>query len=251
MPELEGGKIQSLSPEKLSIDQIKQLAQKLPLGTSCPERLGLSWEEHADIITNRNLFAPANRSPRIASIPTQEVELGDRLSVRVKYEDPDEDEVTFELADDAPEGVSISESGELTWRPRELGRFKFTVLGKDKGLPAREDERMVTVVVSEKQEETPRDDRRPGIDASKLARLTAILQGHRSPEPTMCMHLQLDGDFQYLKKGDTIEVGDWRGVVTAVEPGKNEARFRTDKGEFKLRIGEMLADAELIENRES
>ena len=66
----------------------------------------------------------------------------------------------------------------------------------------------------------------------------------------MCMHLQLDGDFQYLKRGDKIEVGDWEGVVTAVEPRKNEVRFRTKRGEFKLRIGEMLADAQFIETEE-
>ena len=139
----------------------------------------------------------------------------------------------------------MSESGKFSWRPDEVQDCEFTVIVTDKAIPPKQDEQKVKIAVVPRKNRSVAE--RAGLDKSKLAVLTAFVQGRFDPLPLICMHLRSDDEFRYLGKGDEIKIGDWDGVVTSVHLRKSEARIRTKQGDFVLRLGETLADAKFIE----
>ena len=247
MAEFDRVQMQNRIPKELSEAELDELGAKNPIGLSLPEKMALPLGEYQSRLASRNLFKAANRGPEIDSIGRQRVSLGNRLTFSAEASDPDGDDVEFWLSEDAPEGAKISSSGRFSWRPEKLGKYEITVYAKDAGRPAAEVSRMVSVTVEEAEEE----EEEPEFDESKLAVLTAILQGPRDPEPLMCMYLRADGDYQYLAKGDDIQVGDWSGTVESVEPNKNVARIRTERGEYILPLGKTLAEAQFVAAKKS
>ena len=245
MAKLDPQKVRQLSKRATSQEEFEALLKKVPIGRTVDNLLPLPLEEYESQIAGRNLFAPANQSPQLAQIGQQKGQVGERVTFKAKATDPDDDGVVFALGEDAPDGAKISESGEFSWRPREEQKVEFTLRVTDKGIPAKSAERKVTVLVAAREEGS---DTNPasGIDKSKLAVLTGFVQGPTYPAPTICMHLRSEDDFQYLETGDKIRVGDWDGVVTAIDLDRSRARIRTDEGDFVLELGETLADAEFI-----
>ena len=88
----------------------------------------------------------------------------------------------FEIDEDAPEDMEITESGRLTWRPKELGEYQFFVYVKDTGIPSKEIKETIKVKVIPEPEKEP-EQREDPFDAAKLAVMTAIVQGPKSPKP--------------------------------------------------------------------
>ena len=60
------------------------------------------------------------------------------------------------------------------------------------------------------------------------------------------MNMRASDEFEYYAVGDIIEVDDWQGTVTAVEVRRSRARVKSEDGEYILRLGQTLADAEFI-----
>ena len=214
---------------------------KTAVGTVDETKLAHSLVDYEDIITSRNMFSPANRAPKFASLGRQRVEVDKRWKFTVKATDPEEHNLTFQLDEDAPEGMNISESGELSWRPKEMGSYEFGVLVRDNGIPAQE--KMATMKVRVIEQEKEEEKKEEEFDDSKVAFLTAILQGSRDPAPRMCIHLRSKDETQYLEKGDKLKIGKWSGEIISIDADRNIVRLSTEDGEFELRLGEPLADA--------
>jgi hypothetical protein len=104
----------------------------------------------------------------------------------------------------------------------------------------------MTVVVAARREADPFE----GIDESELAFLTGFVQGRFDRGPMMWMHLRSEDEMQYLAKGDKIKIGTWEGVVKSIDLRHSQALIETEEGDYLLRIGETLADAEFIEAEE-
>jgi hypothetical protein len=88
---------------------------------------------------NFNAASP-NRPPTIATVPTQNINVGDILNLTISGSDPDQPQqsITYSL-DTAPTGVSIgASSGLLNWQPTsaQAGTHSVTVRVTDNGLPA-------------------------------------------------------------------------------------------------------------------
>ena len=230
---------------KIAPEQLAELIKKTPVGTQAEDKLTMSLDDYKSKIDTRNSFSEANLPPKLTTKTRQEVELGQRLSLSLKAEDPEEDDVTYELDADAPESARLSESGRLTWQPDEEGEFEFKVYLTDSGIPAKESTATILVKVTpEKVEEAPPQE--DPFDAAKLAVMTAIVQGPKSPKPQMCMYLRSEDEYQYLAAGDDIEIGKWSGVVVSVDPDASIARIKTDDGVYVLALGQALADAEFV-----
>ena len=113
-----------------------------------------------------------------------------------------ETELSFVLGPDAPEGAEISESGRFRWQAGEEGDFEFTVIVSDTGFPPKQDECKVRVAVVPPRAPSNIMER-AGIDESKLAVLTAFVQGRTDPAPLICMHLRSEGRVSIFGQGGT------------------------------------------------
>ena len=245
MGDFDPDELQKQRGGKLTPEQLAELVKKTPVGTMAEDKLSMSLEDYKGSINTRNSFSEANLPPKLTTETEQEVELGQRLSLSLKAEDPEKDDVIYELDANAPESARLTESGRLTWRPEEEGEFEFKVYLTDSGIPAKESTATILVKVTPEkvEEEPPRED---PFDAAKLAVMTAIVQGPKSPKPQMCMYLRSEDEYQYLAAGDDIEIGKWSGVVVSVDPDSSIARIKTDDGVYVLALGQALADAEFV-----
>lgn len=222
---------------------------KVPIGEVTETKVARSLAEYEQKITQRNLFSPGNQAPQLRSLGTENVALGDALNYQIRATDPDDDELTFELGEEAPASARLSRSGRLTWNPEELGEYEFKIYVTDEGIPSKEDVGTLLVKVIPKKEEEPAVE--DEFDESKVAMFTGIVQGPQDANPRMWMYLRDKDESQILQPGDRIRIGKWRGEVLVVDPDRNVARIQTDEGEFILKLGEALADAKLVEEKET
>ncbi|MCA9187034.1 MAG: putative Ig domain-containing protein, partial [Planctomycetales bacterium] len=144
-----------------------------------------SLQQYADAIVGRNIFAPPNNPPRMASISDKRVSLGDRLSVQAEGNDSDPlDSLSYSLGEPAPSGATIDpQSGEIRWSPRENGTYDFAVRVTDDGFPAKSVQQTFRVSVVDPpppppivQREPPREERpRLQFDEAKHTYLVATI----------------------------------------------------------------------------
>jgi hypothetical protein len=97
--------------------------------------------------------AMTNRPPTITTVPTQNVKVGQALSLTVSASDPDQPQqtITYSL-DTPPTGASIgASSGVFTWTPTsaQVGTNKITVRVTDNGQPVLSATANFDVVVTE------------------------------------------------------------------------------------------------------
>lgn len=219
---------------------------KIPIGTVSKDRLPKSLEDYLATITARNMFSPGNLPPKIERGRIDDVELGSRLRHSLKAEDPDGDDIEFELSEDAPEWLEISKSGALRGRPpEELKEYEFTVFVQDTGFPPKKDERKFKFAVVEKPE-PPRRERREEseFDDATTTFLTMITSKGGNPE--VCLSVRSLDEKHYLVPGDEFEIGTWSAKLTEVEPRRNRIRLTSEEGEFTLSLGQVLAEAKQI-----
>jgi hypothetical protein len=213
------------------------------IGTANEAKLSMPLDGYNQIVT-RNMFSPGNEAPRFKSLRTKTVSVGERLNLRLEATDPNDDELTFKLDSDAPDWLDISKSGRLSGKPEKEGRHTFKVFCTARGIPSKETVGELTIKVTPKKvEEKPKEEE---FDESKLAVLTAIVQGRLDPLPQMCMYMRSKDESQYLQEGDRLKVGKWRGKVSLVDPDTNTVLLQNDDGEFELRLGDALSDARRI-----
>jgi len=227
----------------LGIDGVQQLPKleqvhrdTLPHGT---------LEDYAQVIGNRDFFGPANQAPVFTIQASHEVELGRTFSYRLTAKDPDKgDTVKFKVGDDAPEGVVVSESGTLAWRPEKLGEYQIPVVVQDSRNPPKADEKVVTLRVLEPRERSaPEIVREPTFDDAKYTFLTATIEV--GGEPQVWLNNRPKDQRIMLGVGDSFTIGSVKGTILMVRDRKIEIDVNGQRR--SLDIGRALTETQVID----
>ncbi|MFN8122181.1 MAG: Ig domain-containing protein [Thermoleophilia bacterium] len=94
--------------------------------------------------------AEVNRAPVLAPIADQQARAGAAMTVVAVASDPDIPENLLRFSVDGPAGMTVDDSGTLTWTPgdADVGPHQVTVRVLDDGAPRKQDERTFTVTVT-------------------------------------------------------------------------------------------------------
>ena len=206
-------------------------------------------EQFQKRIVGRNLFSPPNHAPSLAAVGSKKVELGDNLSFDLKASDSDPlDTVIYALGDDAPAAASIDDrTGRVRWTPRAVGTYRFDVIARDDGLPAKIARQSVQVDVLKPApqvvlapEETPPPKLK--FDVAKHTYLIGALEisGRRE----VWLHNRTTGKVDKLHQGDKLKFGSIEGVIARIGDGKVEIHFGDKR--LLVAIGENLAEASIL-----
>lgn len=198
-------------------------------------------ETYERVIVGRNLFAPANRPPKIASVGSQKGYPATSLRFGVKAEDPDKlDQVTYALTEDAPAGAKIDpKTGEFTWLPTGKGEFSATVVATDNGLPARSDKVLVKIAVTDPPpppKPEPPMKKKLDFDDAKFTFVTAIIDVNGTWE--VWLTVRTSGQVQKLHAGEKLSVGSIEGTIQRVNATSVE--FETPEQRFVVQLGDNL-----------
>lgn len=195
--------------------------------------------DYMKVITERNLFAPANKPPLFTSKTTHEAELDRPFSIRISASDPDEhDQVSYFLGADPPSGVELTESGSLSWTPSALGEYKITVEARDNRSPPKSSTQELTVTVVEPRPEPEPSPQRPEFDEAKYTYLTATVTV--GSQPTAWLNNRPKNTRLQLSPGDTFSIGTLQGKIVSVE--NRQVVIEVDGNQRVLSIGQSLAD---------
>jgi len=212
-----------------------------------------SLENYLKVISERNLFAPANHAPKIASIGTQRGTLDKSLSFTLKASDPDaSDEVQFRLAEDVdlPGATIDPKSGAFQWTPKEKGDFEVTFIAYDNGVPARSDKQVVKISVSDPPPPPPDPPKPPPrleFDHAKYTKLTAVIEERASERAGGKQRLQAwlliqpSGETLRVYRGDSFTVGSLTATVSSIDA--RSISLDRDGKRRVVSLGQALTDA--------
>lgn len=200
--------------------------------------------DYEKIIVGRNLFAPENQAPKIASVSSQRGYPQTSLRFGVKAEDPDKlDQITYSLADGAPEGARIDpKSGDFSWLPKAKGDYTATVVVTDNGLPARSDQYVVKIAVVDPPPPPPPPKPEPPMkpkldfDDAKFTFVSALLEVGDRWEAWFTV--RTSGQVRKLRAGDKLAVGSIEGKVVRVDASQVE--IETPEQRFAVSLGDNL-----------
>lgn len=213
-----------------SVDPKKLKRESLSHGT---------LSDYQKVILARDFFRPGNKPPRLVSTAKHTAEMGKTFSYSVKAEDPDKkDRLSFLLGEGAPEGLQLSERGTLSWKPAELGEYKFKVMVHDDRQPSVMDTKEFTIAVVEPKVEAPRE-MRPTFDEAAHAFLTATIVAGEHPEAWVS--LRTKNKMLRLKPGEAFEIGKLKGKIVSV--GDKFIEIEIGGETVQLRIGQPLSEA--------
>ncbi|MFI4876703.1 MAG: putative Ig domain-containing protein [Blastopirellula sp. JB062] len=228
----------AMTVEALGIEGVDQLVEADKMRRKALAKGELT--DYQKVILARDFFRPGNTPPRLVSTDKHTAEQGRTFSYAVKAEDPDKkDRLTFKLGDDAPEGLQISERGTLSWKPEELGDYKFTVMVHDDRQPSVLDSKQFVIAVVEPKPEDPKPEPKPSFDDAKHAYLTATVVSGQQPEAWVS--LRTKNKMLRLKPGEEFEIGQLKGKLISVGDKFIEIELGDDP--VQLRIGQPLSDA--------
>jgi len=185
-------------------------------------------EEYLDVITMRNLFAPANNPPQLAVAPAQQGNPASGVSFQVRASDPDDgDRLSFSI-EDAPDGAKIDPAtGMFSWMPTEKGEYLVAIAVSDNGLPARTDRAEIRIaVVDPPPPPAPPAPEPPGFDPATQAVVTGIIDALGRRE--LFVTVRTEGRVLKLTEGDPLSVGTIKGVVHRI--GRDEVEIVTEDG---------------------
>jgi hypothetical protein len=191
-------------------------AAREQLESSGPSRLaGATLESLAQPILERNLFAPPNQPPALATISTQRAEAQKPISLTVQATDPDKnDRVSYALKADGIQGASLDpQSGRLSWTPAAPGTYKLTVEAWDDGIPARNTSRTFEVVVTDPSPAGPPPPMPRPFDL-QFTYLTAITEARGEREAWIS--IRTTGELVKLREGDEFSVKGFEGTVREI-----------------------------------
>ena len=225
----------SLDCEVLALGIAKE-RQEPPSGDS--KRFGKSLDEYKETILGRNLFAPANQPPSLATKGSASVNVGVPLKHTVEAQELDpKQRVTFELVGDVPQGLLIDkDTGSLTGSIKEIGEYKLDVQVTDNGIPRKSSLQSLTIKVNP----LPPAQKPPvQFDVASQAMITALIFGGDAPEAWI--QSKTESKTYKLRKGDQLKLGGVNGLVKEV--GANYVELETEGRKWVVGLDESLAEA--------
>jgi hypothetical protein len=194
-----------------------------------------------DRIVNRNLFGPRNQPPKLTVSGSQDVYLGRDVDLSVKWEDPDWlDNVYLNLVEGPKDAKLNQETGQLTWKPTEPGKYEFLIEGIDDGYPSLHSSREKIVINVKEQPKPPAAP--PSFDHAKFTILTSVL--HYEGQGEVWLHVRPTGQMVILHQGDQFEVGSVKGTIAEIN--EEDFAFDFEGKRRKLGKGELLEQAKVI-----
>ncbi len=217
--------------------EAKQPSSKEPSG-----RLAGPVDDYVQKILRRNPFASANQAPTFATTASQNVTIGQQWQLTLEANDPDGNEVSFELVTDKaelPESLTL-EGSQLRWNPTEKGEQKLTVRAVDNGWPQKSTELALTLqaidapkVVGVK--ETPK------IDPAKQAYLTGLVTGRSGAQGWI--RSKAEGLSIDIFEGAEIKIGSISGKVVSINVKGDYIELETDGTRWTVDMNTSLAEA--------
>ena len=201
-------------------------------------RFGKSLDEYKQTILRRNLFAPTNQPPRLATKGSALVNVGVPLKHTVEAQELDpKQRVTYELVGDVPRGLLIDkDTGSLTGSIKEIGEYKLDVQVTDNGIPRKSSLQSLTINVKP----LPPAQKPPvQFDVASQAMITALIFGGDAPEAWI--QSKTESKTYKLRKGDQLKLGGVNGLVKEV--GANYMELETEGRKWVVGLDESLAEA--------
>ena len=228
----------SMTAEALSLTDAPNVKELVPPPSN---RLAEGeLEAYMTSILNRNMFSPANKPPRLASLGTQRGNPQRPMRFQAKASDPENDSLHYELAGDVPQGARIDpRSGDVSWTPPANGKYEISIRVTDNGLPARSDTAKVTIQVDDPPPPPVVTVAPPGFDPATQAVVTGITDafGQRS----LFITVRTEGTILKLREGDAVDVGTVKGTVLRIGLADVEIETR-DGGTITVELGDSLVD---------
>lgn len=205
-------------------------------------------------IVGRNIFAPANRAPRISGLGKQKAETNRSVSITAKASDPDPlDYVKLELTKSPTRDARLDSSGKLSWTPRKAGEYEFEITARDDSFPPHVSTEKLIVTVTDPPPPPPVRDPGPppepklAFDQAKHTVFTALVEV--GGESEVWLFVRPTATLLKLHEGEPFEVGSIKGTIREI--GGNEFVFESHakptKGQrLLLSRGEILDQAVLM-----
>lgn len=205
-------------------------------------------------IVGRNIFAPANRAPKISGLGRQKGETNRSVSITAKASDPDPlDYVKLELTKSPTRDARLDSSGKLSWTPKKAGDYEFEITARDDSFPPHVSTEKLIVTVTDPPPPPPVRDPGPppepklAFDQAKHTVFTAIIEV--GGESEIWLFVRPTATLMKLHEGDPFEVGSIKGTIREI--GSNEFVFESlakpTKGQrLLLSRGELLDQAVLM-----
>lgn len=206
------------------------------------ERVTGDLDSYLDRIVGRNFFAPGNNPPKFQALTEQRVSRDADSRITVKADPGDErQKVSYALLGHTlPAEPKIdAASGEVRFTPTSNGQYELTVQATDDGLPAKSDQLVVKVQVTDPPPSAPPP---PKFDSAKFAFFTAIVE--RDGVVRAWLILRTTGEKFELAAGDKFSVGEVHGVVKQIRA--KEMEFEVNNELFSLRQGQNLGQSQRI-----
>ena len=205
----------------------------------------LSSEELIDPIIQRNMFSPANNPPTIRTVSAQRVARGKPLSLSLRAEDPDKlDNLKFSLGADAPQAARVdADGGRLEWTPAENGKYTFTVLVRDDGIPSKQAEQLIEVdVVDPSLVAGPAGAKQLAFDDARFTYAIAMLEV--SGQRQLWLQIRTSGQILKLNEGDSVRVGSIDAKIARI--GQRDVELDANGERIFIRVGEPLVGANVV-----
>jgi hypothetical protein len=203
-------------------------------------RLSMPIDQYKQVILNRNPISPPNRPPVFGTRPTHEVAIGQSWQLNLQADDPDGNQVTFELVSDTAElaeGLTM-EGSQLRWRPEEKGEQQVTVRAVDNGWPRNSAE--LTLVLKAVEPAAPAA-KTPAVDPAEQAFLTGLVSGRGGSRGWI--RSQLEGTSVDIFEGAEIQIGSVTARVVSINVLGDYVELETDGNRWTVDMNTSLADA--------
>lgn len=209
-----------------------------------------SAEKYQLAIVGRNIFAPANRAPKISGLGRQSGTTNRAVDIAAKASDPDPfDFVKLELTKSPSRDARLDSSGKLSWTPKKAGEYEFEITARDDNFPPHVSTEKLIVKVTDPPPERKPDPPQPteeklAFDQAKHTIFTAIIGVGEESE--VWLYIRPTATILKLHEGEKFEVGSIKGTVREI--GSDEFVFESSakatKGQQLLvSRGELLEQA--------